>query len=68
MLLQQIKAIAEFLDTSSGPVAHKYVNDVLSPVEAENVLLYYRDQPDFHDRVFWYLRDRVCEKTAPRTS
>jgi hypothetical protein len=65
MLLQPVETIAEFLHTSSGPIARKYVSEVLSPLDADHVLLFYRDQyPDFHDRVFWYLSDRVCEKTS----
>jgi hypothetical protein len=67
MLTLPIEAFAAFIHSAPQPIARKAIDD-LTPLEADRVLLHYRDRfTDYHDCVFWYLRDRMFEKT-PRSS
>jgi hypothetical protein len=67
MLTQPIEAFAAFIHSAPQQIARKEINN-LTPLEAEQVLLHYRDRfNDYHDNVFWYLKDRMFEKT-PRPS
>ena len=64
MLTQPIEAFAAFLHSEPQSVARKKVDD-LTPLEAERVLLHYCGRfADYHDCVYWYLRERVADGPA----